>query len=98
MARYRIEESESAVSIELTEVAGQQEQLLGAFAACQRGQCTCPTDEYQKLAGMDIEQRDDELRLELEPKPGEKFDLSEIAACLDYTTAQPTELKTDRMP
>lgn len=90
MAHYRIKETESAVSIELTDVAGEQEQLLGAFAACQAGQCSCPTDEYQKLAGMDIQQGEDEIRLELEPKPGEKFDLSEIAACLDYTTAKTT--------
>lgn len=91
MAHYRIRESESAVSIELTEVAGNQEQLLGAFAACQAGQCSCPTDEYQKLAAVDIQQGAEEIRLELEPKPGEKFDLSEIAACLDYTTANATK-------
>lgn len=91
MAHYRIKESESAVSIELTEVAGNQEQLLGAFAACQAGQCSCPTDEYQKLAAVDIQQGAEEIRLELEPKPGEKFDLSEIAACLDYTTANATK-------
>lgn len=91
MAHYRIKESESAVSIELTEVAGNQEQLLGAFAACQAGQCSCPTDEYQKLAAMDIQQGAEEIRLELEPKTGEKFDLSEIAACLDYTTANATK-------
>lgn len=90
MAHYRIKESESAVSIELTEVAGNQEQLLRAFAACQAGQCSCPTDEYQKLAAVDIQQGAEEIRLELEPKPGEKFDLSEIAACLDYTTANAT--------
>ena len=94
MARYRIKESGSAISIELTEVAGQQEQLLGAFAACQAGQCTCPTDEYQRLDRMDVEQGEDEIRLELEPKPGERFNLAEIAACLDYTTAEATKTES----
>ena len=90
MGRYRIKQSGSAVSIELTEVAGEQDRLLGAFAACQAGRCSCPTDEYQKLAGIAIRQAADEIRLELEPKPGEKFDLSEIAACLDKTKAKAT--------
>lgn len=91
MAHYRIEESGSTVTIEVTEVAGKQEELLGAFGACQAGQCSCPTDEYQKLAGMEVLHGVDEIRLRLEPKPGEKFDLSEIASCLDYTTAKATD-------
>ncbi len=91
MAHYRIHESETAVTIEVTEVGGKQEELLGAFGACQAGQCSCPTDEYQKLAAMDVKHGEDDIRLRLEPKPGEKFDLSEIAACLDYTTAKATE-------
>lgn len=91
MARYRVKESESAVTIEVDEVAGKQQVLLDAFGACQAGQCSCPTDEYQKLAAMNIERSQDEIRLRLEPKPGEKFDLSEIAACLDYTTAKANE-------
>ena len=28
------------------------------------------------------------IRLRLDSKPGEKFDTSEIAACLDYTTTK----------
>lgn len=92
MARYRLtEEPKSAVAIEVTDVAGKQDMLLGAFAACQAGQCTCPTDEYKKLDSMEIEASEDAIRLRLEPIEGEKFDLSEIAACLDYTTAKATE-------
>ena len=91
MARYRLtEEPKSAVAIEITEVAGKRDQLLGALAACKAGECSCPTDEYKKLNSMDIDTSDDRIRLRLEPKSGEKFDLSEIAACLDYTTAKAT--------
>ena len=56
MARYRIEDSGSSVVIELTEVAGREGELLQAFSECQVGQCSCPTDEYQKLAAMEVEQ------------------------------------------
>ncbi len=93
MARYRVQEMESTVSIEVTEAAGQQDQLLEAFGDCQGGHCSCPTDEYRKLAAINIEQSGDVIRLRLEAKPGEKFDTSEIAACLDYTTAKLTETK-----
>lgn len=91
MARYRIEESEKAVIVDVTEVGGKQEKLLDAFSACQAGQCSCPTDEYEKLAAMEVQRGEDDIQLRLEPKPGEKFDVSEIAACLDYTTAKATE-------
>ena len=90
MAGYRINESETAVLIEVTGVAGKRDQLLDAFTACQAGQCACPTDEYEKLGRMDVQHGEDEILLRLEPKPGETLDLSEIASCLDYTTATTT--------
>ncbi len=95
MARYRIDEKGSSLGIELTEVGGQEGELLQAFSECQAGQCSCPTDEYQKLAGMEVEHGDDVIRLRLDAKPGEKFDVSEIAACLDYTTAKATSSSVD---
>ena len=91
MARYRIKEEASTVSIEVAEVGGRQEQLMQAFADCKVGHCTCPTDEYDKLASLEVEQDQDLIRLRLEPKAGEKLDTSEIAACLDYTTAKVAE-------
>lgn len=88
MARYRIEEDTSAVSIDLSEVSGQQGQLLEAFSECQEGHCSCPTAEYEKLASIDVQRTGDDIRLRLEAKPGETIDTSQIAACLDYTTAK----------
>ena len=46
MARYRIDDEDASVSIEVTDVAGQEQELLEAFGECQAGQCSCPTDEY----------------------------------------------------
>jgi hypothetical protein len=88
MARYRIDEhDESKVLIEVAEVGENQDRLLEAFGECQAGQCSCPTNEYDKLESMEVKQGEDLIRLRLEPKPGEKLDTSQIAACLDYTTA-----------
>ena len=95
MARYRIDEKGSSVGIELTEVGGQERELLQAFSECQAGQCPCPSDEYQKLAGMEVEHGDDAIRLRLDAKPGEILDVSKIAACLDYTAAKATASNVD---
>ena len=87
MTTYRIDEDGSAVSIEVTEVGGKAVQMLGAFGECQAGNCSCPTDEYQKLGSLDLQQTGDVISLRLEAKPGEKFDTCEIAACLDHATS-----------
>jgi hypothetical protein len=42
MARYRIDGEDASVSIEVTDVAGQEQELLEAFGECQAGQCSCP--------------------------------------------------------
>jgi hypothetical protein len=99
MARYRIEQpADSTIAIEVSDVGGQQDRLLAAFASCQAGRCSCPTDEYRKLESMSIEQGEDDITLRLEPKEGESFDLAQITACLDYTTAQGSPIAEDPNP
>lgn len=88
MPEYRIRDDAKAVSIELTEVAGKQEQLLQAFGECQAGQCSCPTDQYEKVAEMQVDSNEQAITIQLRPVEGERFDTDEIAACLDYTIAQ----------
>ncbi len=88
MAQYRVEEKGEGISIEVTEVAGRQHELLEAFGECQSGHCTCPTDEYEKLADMEVSPGPDDVVLRLKAKPGTKFDPGEIASCLDYTIAK----------
>ena len=85
MARYRIEEQDTTVSIEVTELDGRQPQVLEAFQECQEGRCTCPTEEYRKVASMDVDGDDDRIAIRLSSKPGERLDSSEINACLEHT-------------
>lgn len=91
MARYRIAETGPGISIELTAVGDHSAQLLAAFSDCRSGSCSCPSNEYEKLARLEVEQTEDAIRLRLDAKPGEKFDTSKIAACLEYTTAEVAE-------
>lgn len=85
VTQYRISKETAAVSIELTEVAGHQQELLQAFQECQDGSCSCPTDEYQKVASMAVDAEDARIAIRLEAKPGAVLDASEIERCLDYT-------------
>ena len=95
VARYRIHEDKSTVLIEVAEIGESKERLLEAFGECQSGQCSCPTNEYDKLESMGVEPGEDLIRMRLEPKPGTKFDTSQIAACLDYATATLPPAKND---
>ena len=88
MARYRIEQDRAAVVIELADVGGKQEELLEAFGECRAGRCSCPTNEYEKLAALDVEAGDEQITLRLRAKPGTAFDSSELAACLDHTVGK----------
>jgi hypothetical protein len=85
---FRLKSTPEGVSVVITEVAGRQAELLEAFQGCQSGTCTCPTDEYGKVNGMEIGATDDEIALRLRAKPGAKLDAHEIATCLDHTIAQ----------
>ena len=85
MTQYRIEEVESGVAVEATDVGGNAAKLLQAIGDFEAGHCSCPTDEYRKLASLDIDYSGRGISLRLEAKPGETFDTSEIAACLDHT-------------
>ena len=88
MPEYRIQQEGTAVTIELADVQGKQDELLQAFGECQTGQCSCPTDQYTKVADMQLDSSEQQITIQLRPRAGERFDTDEIAACLDYTIAQ----------
>ena len=90
MSSYTIKAEVGIVAIEITGVAGRQAELLEAFGECQRGQCSCPTNEYEKVAAMAVEPADDRIDIRLEAKPATTLDASEIEACLDYTVGRAT--------
>lgn len=85
MTEYKISATGTTVAIEITGVGDRQDELLQAFGECAEGRCSCPTDEYEKLAAMDVQPGQDRIDIHLEAKPGTSLDTSEIGACLDYT-------------
>ena len=87
MARYRIGKDGSKVSIEVADAGPTSTKLLDAFVECQAGTCSCPTDEYDKVASFEVERAGDLIKVRLETKPGETIDTDQVAACFDYTIA-----------
>ena len=73
------------LTIEVSEMSGQQEQLLAEFQACQEGRCCCRTSEYEKLESLHIEAVSGKVRLSLKAKSGQVLDGSEIQKCLEHT-------------
>ena len=91
MTKYHLTSSDTDVSIEVTEVGDKQQRLLEAFAECQEGHCSCPTEEYEKVAAMEIESSTDGISIKLQAKPGTDFDTSELSTCLAHTVAKADE-------
>ena len=83
--KHKITEQQQGITIEISEAEGKQDKLLEAFQECQEGRCSCPTQEYSKLASLQIEQAEGKINLQLKSKPGEAFDVAEIDKCLEYT-------------
>ena len=80
-----VKSSSEGLTIEVSDISGQQEQLLAEFQACQEGRCSCPTNEYEKLDSLSIEAVSGEIRLSLKAKSGQVTDGREIQTCLDHT-------------
>lgn len=80
-----VKSSPEGLTIEVSDISGQQEQLLAEFKACQEGRCSCPTNAYEKLDSLNIEAVSGKVRLTLKAKSGQVLDGSEIHKCLDHT-------------
>lgn len=83
--KYKIDEKESGIDISVTDAKNNNQKLLEAFRECQEGRCSCPTEEYKKLASLEVAQDGDEIQLRLKSKDGEVINKSEIERCLDFT-------------
>lgn len=86
MRFFKITETDRGLEIEVHAEAEEKNQLLGEFQKCREGQCTCPTQEYEKLEAMDLEVMDQQINIHLVAKERMSIDQNEIARCLEHTT------------
>jgi hypothetical protein len=85
---YRIGHTGDEVTIDLSGTAGRTPQVLEALHECQEGRCGCPTDQYERLAGMDIATTEDQIRVTLRPREGATLDTDAVRSCVEYTVQQ----------
>lgn len=85
MPDYSIEQKADELNIRLTDVGSQQGPLLAAFQRCQDGSCTCPTDEYRKLASFDVDADEDAIAVRLTSAPGARLGPEANGRCVRYT-------------
>ena len=88
--KSKINEKNNHVTINISQVDNDQDAILQNLNACKEGNCSCPTDEYEKLKNLDIriDTEFNEIIVELEPKKDEKFAINEIQKCLDHTASK----------
>ena len=84
----KIKSTAEGIEISVTDLEGKKEQLLQAFQECSEGRCTCPTQEYKKVATLEVVSGEDDIQLSITAKPDEKIDTSEIEKCLAYTKSR----------
>jgi hypothetical protein len=83
--RYNIAQDGEAVEIHVQDAGERGPQVLASLQECQEGRCSCPTDQYDRLASIEVGGGDDELTVHLTPRPGEHLDPDALRACMDYT-------------
>ena len=85
MKKYIIEKKNGELSVEIDSSSLNNTQLLEAFQRCREGRCDCPTDEYDKLESMRVDQAAERISLSLKAKPGQSIAKAAVAVCLDHT-------------
>src|ERR1035438_2269270 len=52
--RYNIAQDGEAVEIHLQDAGERGPQVLASLQECQEGRCSCPTDQYDRLASIEV--------------------------------------------
>lgn len=77
-----------SVKIQLIGVGQDKAALLETFDACAGGSCECSTDEYVKVASMNVNSDGDDITIDVQTKTGQTIDPSCITDCLDHAVKQ----------
>ena len=83
--KYEVSTSQNGLIINFEVPDKRKEKLLEEFSNCQKGKCSCPTEEYRKLEFLCVESSENNIFLILKPKVDQSFDINEINKCLSHT-------------
>lgn len=91
MPSYNIESTDRGLHIEIHTDKESQSAVVQALDECRTGRCSCPTSEYDKLAGVELNTSGDSIEISLEAKPGAPIEPDRIEQCVVYTIGQGTK-------
>ncbi|MEG3640985.1 hypothetical protein [Magnetococcus sp. PR-3] len=84
--KYDIKQNGASLAIDIqTDASEEKAALLQQFQACQSGQCTCPSDAYNQLDKMDVQQVNGHIKIEMTAKEGMQLKAGEVARCIAFT-------------
>lgn len=86
--KHTIEQSPDGLRIQASVAPDKQQALIAELEKCACGQCACPSPQYEKLTGVDVQSAPDGVTVNLNVKPGEALDADDIRECLDHTARQ----------
>ena len=85
MTAYTLERHGPEMVIRVIGVDDRRDPLLKAFGECEAGECACPSEEFGKLASIQVVSDEDGVAIRLRAKSGETLNDSEIDACVRWT-------------
>ena len=87
--KSNIKTEKDHILINISETGNDRDAILQNLNECKEGKCSCPTNEYEKLDKMniDINEGNNNIEIDLEPKKGQFIAINEIEKCLAYTAS-----------
>jgi hypothetical protein len=85
--KYRVEKQGDNISVQIDDVAGQEQVLLEAIRRCRQGAWACQSGECMNIGTMEERVERGSVFLTLIPRPGAQIDRAGIEICLRYMLA-----------
>ena len=83
--KTKIVSKKDSVEIQVSEVGSHTDELLAAFRECQEGKCSCPSQEYEKVEYLSVEQSKEGISISVKAKAEQQIDIADIEKCLEHT-------------
>lgn len=83
--KYKVNNNDDAVDINVSDAGDKKEELINAIRECANGECSCPSQEYDKVESILVDDTGADIQISIKSKDGETIDKKEVEKCLEYT-------------
>jgi len=85
--KFQVEKQGNNISVQIDDVAGQEQVLLESIRRCRQGAWACQSGECMNIGTMQERAQGGSVFLTLIPRPGAQIDRAGIEICLRYMLA-----------